>query len=73
MPAQAASASTTKSISRACRPGAKNCSISITPVMATAMSAIHARLSRIGEAKGEPDEDEGQRMLAVLAEKACGR
>ncbi len=39
-PTHAASASTTKSINRACRPGAQNCRISITPVIATATSAI---------------------------------
>ena len=42
-PTHAASASTTKSIHRACRPGAHSCRISIAPVIATAINAVDSR------------------------------
>ena len=67
-PAQAASASTTKSSSRACRPGAQSCRISSTPIMTTAMTAVSHALARIGETERKPDQDERQRVFTVLTE-----
>src|SRR6478672_12177990 len=44
-PEQTASASTMKSSSRACRPGAQNCSSSSMPVAITAITAVRGRFA----------------------------
>ena len=67
-PAQAVSASTTKSSSRACRPGA--------PELRQFKHGNHHDRDRrdpravagISEAEREPDQDESESVLAVLAE-----
>ena len=73
-PTQAVSASTTKSSSRACRPGTRSCSSSSTPIITTAMAMVTQAVLPVGEPEGEPHQNERKCMLlAVLAEMECGR
>ncbi len=73
-PAQAPSASTMKSDSRAWRPGTQNCMISIAPVIATTNERREQAISPVREPERKTHENEGKRVLAVLAEVGgCGR
>jgi hypothetical protein len=56
-----------KSSSRACLPGAQNCRISIAPIPTTA-SGRQQSMPAVGGAESQSDQDERQRMFAVLAE-----
>ena len=67
-PAQAASASTMKSSSRAWRPGAQNCATSSAADQHDGDDRGQQTVPGIGEAESQADQDEGQRMLTILTE-----
>jgi hypothetical protein len=71
-PSDAASASTTKSSRRACRPGAKKLQDFDQAGEGDDEGGRERPVARVGQPESQPQQHEGKRMLAVLPQVRVG-